>query len=151
MVTGVLMNVAAQGVLLAQGEMPDMPPDAGGAGGGGLVAALAGGVFGLIWLAVVLVLIIGMWKIFTKAGQPGWASIVPIYSIVVLLQIIGKPIWWLALLLFCGPVGWIMVSLALAKSFGKETGFAIGLMVLPFVFLPMLGFGSAQYKGPATD
>jgi hypothetical protein len=146
MMTDVLMKVAAQGLLLAQGEMPDY--GGGGGAAGGAMAAIAGVLF-LIYGAVFLLVIIGLWKIFTKAGQPGWAAIVPIYNMVVLLNIVGKPLWWLALLLFCGPVGWIMVSLALAKSFGKETGFAIGLMILAPIFIPILGFGSAQYKGPA--
>jgi hypothetical protein len=147
MVTEVLTNVGLP-LLLAQGEAPDY---GGSSGAGAGVAAAAAGVFGLIYLAILLLVIAGLWKIFTKAGQPGWAAIVPIYNLVVLLNIVGKPIWWLALMLFCGPVGWILVSLALAKSFGKEMGFALGLMFLSPIFIPMLGFGSAQYKGPATD
>lgn len=118
--------------------------------GGGAAAAIAGGIMMLIWLAVIIALIASMWKIFTKAGQPGWAALVPIYNAVVLLQIVGRPIWWL--ILFMIPLVNLGVSIVLAldvaKSYGKGTGFAVGLILLPFVFYPMLGFGNAQYLGP---
>jgi Family of unknown function (DUF5684) len=146
MVADVVMNVATQGLLLA-GDTPDY---GGGSSGGGIAGLLAGGVFSLIWLAVVVLMIASMWKIFTKAGKPGWAAIVPIYNIIVLLEIVGKPIWWIVLFLIpcVNFVAVILLALALAKSFGKETGFAIGMIVLPFIFYPMLGFGDASYRGP---
>ena len=59
------------------------------------IAALAGGVFSLFYLAIIVVLIAAQWKIFAKAGKPGWACIVPIYSTIVLLEIVGKPLWWI--------------------------------------------------------
>jgi len=87
----------------------------------------------------------------TKAGEPGWAVLVPIYNIIVLLKIAGKPTWWF--LLFLVPVVnlviGIMVAIAVAENFGKSTGFGIGLALLPFVFYPMLGFGDAVYQGGA--
>ena len=105
-----------------------------------------------IYFAVIVLVIAGIWKTFVKAGQPGWAAIVPIYNIYVLCQIAGRPWWWLLVMLIpvVGIVAAIIVSIDVAKSFGKGTGFAIGLALLPFAFYPILGFGSAQYQGPAA-
>ena len=61
-----------------------------GGGGGGVIA----GVIGLIYLAVLVLMVASMWKIFDKAGQPGWAALIPIYNVIVLLQIVGRPVWW---------------------------------------------------------
>lgn len=113
------------------------------------MAAGGGGFIGIIYLAVIILMVVGMWKVFSKAGQPGWAAIVPIYNLIVLLQIAGKPIWWIILCLipFVGIVIVILVDISLAKNFGKGGGFAAGLILLPFVFFPILGFGSAEYQG----
>jgi hypothetical protein len=110
------------------------------------------GIVALFYLAIIVVVIAGMWKVFTKAGQPGWAAIVPIYNIVILLKIVGRPVWWLVLLLipFVNFVILILVSIDMAKSFGKGPGFGIGLWLLSFIFYPILGFGDAQYVGPAA-
>ena len=95
--------------------------------------------------------IVACWKVFTKAGKPGWASIIPFYNIYVLLTIVGKPGWWL--LLFFIPlvnlVIGIIVAIELAKCFGKGGGFAVGLILLPFIFMLILAFGSAKYVPPA--
>jgi len=117
-------------------------------GGGGVVAALFGGVFFLIWLAVLAVVIVSLWKIFDKAGQPGWAALVPIYNLIVALQIVQKPLWWIVLFLIpcVNFVGFILLGLEIAKAFGKSTGFAAGLILLPFVFYPMLAFGDSRYQ-----
>lgn len=117
-------------------------------GGEGIVAAL-GAVGSLFVLAVTLVVIAGLWKVFTKAGEPGWAAIVPIYSAIVLAKVAGKEWWWgLLMLLPCvGIIIFVIVSIGVAEKFGKGTGFGIGLALLPFVFYPMLGFGSAEYQG----
>ena len=109
----------------------------------------AGGFGAIIWLLVAILVIAGMWKVFTKAGKPGWASIIPIYNVVVLLQIAGKPIWWIVLL-FIPIVNFViavMVMISLAKAFGKGTGFALGLLFLSPIFIPILGFSDAQYTG----
>ena len=117
----------------------------------GAAAAAATGaasLFMLLCFALILLVIVGMWKMFSKAGKPGWASIIPIYNCVVLLEIVGKPIWWI-LLLMIPPVTFviaIILNLALAERFGKGGGFAVGLIFLPFIFIPMLGFGSATYQ-----
>jgi len=101
----------------------------------------------IIQLAVIILMIVGMWKVFTKAGQPGWASIIPIYNVYILLLIVDKPWWWLILMLIpiVNIVMWIIVSLALAQKFGQGTGFAIGLILLPFIFIPILGFSDMKY------
>ena len=120
--------------------------------------ATSGSLFGtigtvglIIYLAIIILLIAAEWKIFTKAGKPGWAVIIPIYNIIVFLQIIGKPWWWIILLLI-PIVNFIfliwMINL-LSKSFGKGTGFTIGILFLSIIFIPILGFGSASYVGPA--
>ena len=103
----------------------------------------------LIQLALMVVIFAGMWKAFVKAGQPGWAILVPIYNIYVITQIAKKPGWWLLLLLIpiVGFVISIIMSIEIAKNFGKQTGFGIGLALLGIIFWPILGFGDAQYIG----
>jgi hypothetical protein len=104
-----------------------------------------------ISLVILVLCIIGLWKVFTKANKPGWASIIPIYNVLVLLEIVGKPWWWLILLIIPGVniVFAIWMLNLLSKSFGKEVGFTIGLIFLSFIFLPILGFGESKYQGPA--
>ena len=116
--------------------------DNGGAGAAGIV-------IGLIYLAIIILMVASIWKIFVKAGKPGWAAIVPIYNIIVLLEIVDKPIWWIVLFFIpiVSLIAAILIAVALAQKFGKGVGFAIGMLILPFVFYPMLGFGSAQYQG----
>ncbi|TXD41682.1 signal peptidase I [Lujinxingia vulgaris] len=102
-----------------------------------------------ISLGLTLVMIASMWKIFTKAGEPGWAAIVPVYNGIVLAKICGKEPWWGILLIvpFANLVAMIILSLALAEAFGKDTVWGLGLILLPIVFYPMLAFGNAQYQG----
>jgi hypothetical protein len=110
--------------------------------GGGIVVML-------ILVALVLLMLVSMWKIFTKAGQPGWASLIPIYNAIVLLQIAGKPVWWILLLIipFVNIVVGIMVLAGMVSAFGKGAGYVVGLIFLPIIFYPMLAFGDAQYQG----
>jgi uncharacterized membrane protein YoaK (UPF0700 family) len=107
-------------------------------------------ISGIIFLAIIIVMIAAMWKIFTKPGEPGWAAIVPIYNIIVLLKISGKPLWWLILLIIpvVNFVVGIIVALGLAERFGKGGGFGVGLALLPFIFYPILAFSDAAYVGP---
>jgi len=111
-------------------------------------AAAGAGIFMLLWLAVGLVTLIGCWKVFTKAGQPGWAVLIPIYNIYMMLKVAGKPGWWTILMLIPGVniVVGIMAMVALCANFGKGAGFAVGTIFLPWIFIPILGFGSAQYR-----
>jgi len=108
-----------------------------------------GALFSLIVLAVMVFLIAAFWKVFTKAGQPGWAAIIPIYNAIVWLRIAGRPGWWIILILIpiVGFVIAIMVSVDLARKFGKGAGFGLGLVFLGFIFYPILAWGSAQYSG----
>ena len=119
-----------------------------GSDGGGIVGAIGG----LIYLAFMVLMVASLWKIYDKAGEPGWAAIVPIYNVVVLLKIVGRPIWWLVLLLipFVNFIIAILVMIDLAKSFGQGAGYGLGLVFLPFIFSPMLAFGDASYQGPAA-
>jgi len=96
-------------------------------------------------------MVIALWIVFTKAGKPGWACIIPIYNIIVLLEIVGKPWWWLLLMLIpiVNFVILIIVYHNLSLSFGKGAGFTVGLILLSFLFLPILAFGDAKYLGPA--
>jgi hypothetical protein len=111
-----------------------------------------GPLFWIFWLAFMILMIAACWKIFTKAGQPGWASIIPIYNWYILCKIVGRPGWWVILLLipFINFIIGIILCIDLAKSFGKGVGFGIGLILLGLIFFPILGFGSAQYQGPAA-
>ena len=113
---------------------------AAGAAGGGLIL--------IIELVIAIFMIVALWKIFVKAGQPGWASIIPIYNSYIMLVVAGKPGWWL-ILMFIPFVNLVIVILALAglaANFGKGGGFVVGLIFLPFIFLPILGFGGAEYQ-----
>lgn len=120
---------------------------------GGIFALLFSG-FGLVcWLIVAILMIAGFWKTFEKAGQPGWAAIIPIYNLYILLQIVGRPGWWILLYLIplVNIIIPIIVGIDVAKSFGKDTLFGVLLLWLfmPIGFL-LLGFGDAQYVGPAA-
>lgn len=108
-------------------------------------------VLALLYVAIVAVYIIAMWRIFVKAKQPGWAAIVPIYNAYVQLKIIGRPGWWLLLYLIplVNLVVAIIVAIDLAKAFGKSTAFGvIGLWLFSIVGYLILGYGDAQYKMP---
>lgn len=115
----------------------------------GMVAGVAGGLVGFLLGVIALV---SMWKVYTKAGKPGWAVLIPIYNLIVLLEIVGRPVWWLILLLIplVNVVVVVMLAFDLAKSFGKGSGFGLGLVFLNFIFMMILGFGSATYVGPVA-
>lgn len=118
----------------------------GGAGGGDIFSLIIG-------IVVALVMIAGMWKMFSKAGEPGWASIIPFYNAYVLFKITwGSGIKFLLLLIpIANIVVVIMTQIKLAKAFGKSTGFAVGLILLPPIFYVILGFDSSEYLGvPVT-
>jgi hypothetical protein len=108
---------------------------------------------GSLELAFLVFLVITFWKIFEKAGQPGWACLVPFYNAYIFLKISGKPGWWL--ILFCIPlvnmIFLIWATNMLSKSFGKDEGFTVGLLLLGIVFYPILAFGDAKYIGPFGD
>lgn len=118
---------------------------------------VAAGMLIFIWLlalALVVIHIVALWKIFEKAGEAGWKAIIPFYNIWVLLEVSGKPGWWM-LLSFIPFVGsivffvlFILAMLELAKRFGKSTLFAVvGLVLFSFIGELILAFGPAQYSG----
>lgn len=125
--------------LMFQSDTPEIPSALGAGLGMG---------FMLVWFAVVLLMVASLWKVFVKAGEPGWAAIVPIYNIFVLLKIAGKPAWWIVLMLipFVNFIVFIIVCIALAERFGKGAGFGVGLGLLGIIFFPILGFGDATYR-----
>ena len=107
-----------------------------------------GAVGAFLYLAIIVVMIVGMWKMLEKANQPGWGAIIPIYNVILLLRVAGKPLWWIILLFvpLVNIVISILIPAAIAKNFGKGTGFTLGLIFLPMIFYPILGFGSAEYS-----
>ena len=123
-------------------------------GSGYQTASSMGTGFGIAYLILVIalyvLLIIADWKIFTKAGKPGWASLIPFYNLYVLFEIVGMNGWLFLLLCipFVNIVMIIILLVKLAKAFGKGVGFTLGLIFLPNIFTLILGFGSAQYIGP---
>lgn len=128
-----------------------MTPDMLDSANQGTLAAMSG-AYSLFGLVFAVVIIASLWKIFAKAGQPGWAAIVPIYNYYIMLKIVGRPGWWI-ILLFIPIVNFVialMVTYELAKAFGKGMGFFLGMLFFGFIFYPILGFGSAQYQGRAA-
>lgn len=121
--------------------------------GGGAAAGIIAAVFVLFYIALIVVVVIGAWKMFVKAGQPGWGCLVPILNIYFLTKIAGRPGWWV--LLFFVPIANIVVAIILmndlSKSFGRGIGTTLGLIFLNAIFVCILGYGSAQYQGPAVS
>lgn len=117
-------------------------------------AAAAGALFGSLLTLVVTVALVGLiyMGLFRKAGRPAWAAFVPVYNSYVILKIVGRPGWWLVLLFIpmVNVVISILMMIDLAKSFGRGTGFAIGLIFLPPIFALILSYGSDRYVGPAA-
>jgi len=123
-------------------------------GAGGLGALLAvGGPMMIVALALAVVLIIGLWKVYVKAGQPGWAVLIPFYNVYILLKIAGRPGWWLVLCLIplVNIVIALMVAIDVAKAFGQSAVFGVVLLfLLSGIGYLVLGFGNYKYVGPAT-
>ena len=126
-------------LLLAQANTEDAP------------SAVGGAIGGIIGLAFAVLIIASLWKVFVKAGYPGWAAIVPIYNAYILCKIGGKSGWWIVLLLIplVSFVIAILLMIEVAKNFGKGAGFGLGLAFLGVIFFPILAFGNATYQGPA--
>ena len=102
----------------------------------------------LIYLVIMVAVIIGMWKMFVKAGEYGWAALIPLYNLWVLNRIGGKEWYWF-IGYFIPLVGFILIlllSIAVAKRFGMPLIYGVGVFLLPFIFYPILGFGDARYQ-----
>ncbi len=109
------------------------------------------GIILLIQFVIVIIAMVSLWKVFVKAGDPGWGALIPFYNVYLILKIAGKPWWWM-ILFFIPIVNFViafLMMLALSKAFGKGGGFAAGLFFLGFIFFPILAFGDAQYVAPA--
>lgn len=106
-------------------------------------------MLGFIPFAFFVLMIISAWKVFEKAGKPGWACLIPIYNLIVMLEIVDRPWWWLFLLLIplVNMVFAVILCVDLAKAFGQGAVFGIGLLLLGFIFYPILAFGDASYVG----
>lgn len=104
----------------------------------------------LIVLVVGVLMLAAWWVIFAKAGQAGWKCIIPIYNLYIMYKIAWGNGWFflLTIIPIVGAIIGIIFCVKLAQSFGKGAGYAVGLIFLPVIFLPMLGFGNAQYVGP---
>lgn len=121
-------------------------------------AGMAAGIFALIGVLIIplmiiwVIMVVAHWKIYEKAGKPGWAAIIPIYNVIVLLEIVGKPVWWIILFLIpCVNIVFLVWTInLLSKSFGQSEGFTVGLLLLGVVFYPVLAFGNYQYLGPSA-
>ena len=113
--------------------------------GGSLIIGL---IFFVFVLGLVALMVISFWKIFEKAGKPGWAAIIPIYNLVVWCEIIKKPGWWALLMMipYVGIIWHVWATNLLVKKFGKDEGFTVGCVFLPFVFYPILAFGDARFQ-----
>ena len=107
----------------------------------------------IIGIAVAVLEIVAIWYVFVKAGEPGWAILIPIYNYLIMIKIAGKPWWYLLLMMIpiVNIVIAIMVLHGISTSFGKDVGYTIGLLFFPFIFFPILGFGKAQYAGDKTN
>ncbi|OHX66996.1 DUF5684 domain-containing protein [Flammeovirga pacifica] len=106
----------------------------------------------IIYFGLIILMIVAYWKLFEKANKPGWASIIPIYNAIVLLEIVGKPWWWLLLFLIPGVNIILMfyVTHLFAQSYGKDIIYTIGLIFLPFIFGLLMAFDKdTKYRGPA--
>lgn len=105
------------------------------------------------WLLFTVLMVVAMVKIFQKAGREWWEAIIPVYNMYVMLKIVGKPGWWI--ILYFIPLVNIIVSIIvlhnLSKKFSKGVGFTLGLIFLPFIFYPILGFGDALYVHLQTE
>ena len=101
-------------------------------------------------VVLTLVMLVIQWKIFTKAGKPGWACIIPIYNLWVMYEIVcGRGTAMFRLLIPIYNIYWaIKTQIKMAHAYGKSTGFGVGLIFLPLIFEAILAFGSAQYQGP---
>ena len=120
----------------------------------GVFKGMGAGVI-IVYIAIMVFMIVSLWIVFKKAGQPGWAAIIPIFNFLVILRVASKPWWWVfSILLMIIPIAgiilflvvWILICNGISKNFGQSTGFTVGLVLLSVVFIPILAFGDYQWK-----
>lgn len=119
--------------------------ESGNSGGGIIIAA----IMGLIWFVVMVVMIASLWKIYVKAGKPGWACLIPFYNMWVFAEICGKEGWWglLCLIPFLGLIFAIILLLEFLKKFGMPAWHIILVLLFAIIYYPYLAFSDAQYQG----
>ena len=109
----------------------------------------------IVWIAIMVFMIVSWWIVFKKAGQPGWAILIPIYNFLVILRVASKPWWWvfsilLAIIPIVGAILLLVVMIfvyhGISKNFGQGAGFTVGLVLLGIVFVPILAFGDYNWK-----
>ena len=122
-------------------------------GGSSASFAVSGGIASLLYVIILVIAIVGMWKLFTKAGEPGWASIIPFYNTYVMLKIAGKPGWWLVLLLIpvVNFIVALIVAVEIAKRFGYSSAFGAIVCGLLGIGYLIIAFGSSTYQGPVDQ
>jgi hypothetical protein len=112
----------------------------------------------IVWIAIMVFMIVSWWIVFKKAGQPGWAILIPIYNFLVILRVASKPWWWvfsilLAIIPIVGAILLLVVMIfiyhGISKNFGQGAGFTVGLVLLGVVFVPILAFGDYTWKEAA--
>ena len=105
-------------------------------------------VYAVIYVIVMIILIVANWKIFTKAGKPGWAILIPIYNIIVMLQIVEKPVWWIVMLFIpvVNIVFAIMIIYNFVLKFGKPGWHVILALVFGVIYYPYIAFSDAKYQ-----
>lgn len=139
----------------AYADTTDVLTSSAAAGLGAAFGAMMG-IYFIFAIVIGILQIIAMWKVFSKAGEAGWKSLIPIYNSVILFKISGLSPWLLLTYLtaIIPFVGWLVILVinilqanGLAKSFGKSTGFTVGLVLLPSIFYLILGFGKSEYVG----
>ena len=107
----------------------------------------------ILCISILIIEIVALWFVLEKAGEPGWAAIIPIYNYLQVIKIAGKP-WWFILMMLIPVVNlvfYIMILHGLAKGFGKSDGFTVGLFFFRVIFLAILGFGKSEYKGDKSN
>ncbi len=131
-------------LLALQGNSP--PPEA-------MIFIVIWGVMMLFILGLNLLILASLWKIFSKAGKPGWGCLIPVYNFVLICEIVGRPTWWVLLMFIpcANIIVAFLLAIDLAEAYGQGAGFGVGMIMLPYIFYPILGFGSASYRGPVHD
>lgn len=112
-----------------------------------MAAGMFGGFFILVYMLIIVLMLVSMWKIFVKAGKAGWASLIPFYNTIVMLEIAKLPIWYIFLMFIpiVNAIIGVVVMAKMAKAFGKGTGFVLGMLFLPLIFYPILAFDKSEY------
>lgn len=122
----------------------------------GGVAGLFAGALAIMWFVIMIlgvIYLIGLWKTFKKANVDGWEALIPIHNVVVEFKLAGIKTYWIFVLFvpFANIIVYCWKAIKLAKAYGKDTGFGIGLILLPWLFIPILGLGKAKYIGVQDD